>query len=411
MKVLNDLLDKYKVDRDFQMEIREEYREEVQSILQNAFSGQSKTFRYGGSLAKGTANTNSCDIDLLCYLHSDTNLTLKEIYNTAKKALEKDYNIEVKNSAITIKGKKYKSNWGITVDVVPGRFINTDKSDVNLWCNRTQTSLKTNPDKQINLVKESNSKEIIRLIKLFREFNNFKFKSFFLEIFAIDIVEKKYEKQDDVMAKLLKFCDCYNEIGITTINDPANSNNNIMEIHDELEFKTIRSKIKQLREALYTDDEETVKNCILGKYYDIDTAYKRVARKHSRLIKFKERYTYIIKGWYSKNESNYKNIDTTTILEKGMNLKFEITIPNSIPIKKVSWIICNSGYEARIKNQLRGDTLEDSNDIDKISMPNNKIFIKTENTAYYGDHYVQAEITSQSGSRYYSNIITVRIRN
>src|SRR5690554_5932577 len=194
MKCLNDLLDDYKVDGKYLLEIREEYRKEVQSVLERAFSGEAKTFRYGGSLAKGTANINSCDMDLLCYLESDTNLTLKEIYNTAKKALGKDYNIEVKNSAITIKGKKYKSNWGITVDVVPGRFINTDKSDVNLWCNRTQTSLKTNPDKQINLVKESNSKEIIRLIKLFREFNNFKFKSFFLEIFAIDIVEKKYEK-------------------------------------------------------------------------------------------------------------------------------------------------------------------------------------------------------------------------
>ena len=77
----------------------------------------------------------------------------------------------------------------------------------------SKKSLKTNPEKQINKVKQSLSKDVIRIIKLFRDRNNFKFKSFFLEIFCIDVIEPLYDESDDLFNKVFHFCKHYNDIG------------------------------------------------------------------------------------------------------------------------------------------------------------------------------------------------------
>jgi tRNA nucleotidyltransferase (CCA-adding enzyme) len=212
--IIKELLDAYRVNRDFQKEIRETYRNSIKEVLSSLYDTGVR-FIYGGSLAKGTANTNSCDIDLICYVNCNTNMTLKEIYETTAKALEdNNYLVNRKNSAIELTGKIGENSWDTTVDVVPGRYIK-DSQDVNLWNNREQKTLKTNPEKQINKVKESNSKDLIRIVKLFREFNNLRFKSFFLEIFIIDIVEEDFQDGDDIQDKLVHFCNHSNDIGTT----------------------------------------------------------------------------------------------------------------------------------------------------------------------------------------------------
>ena len=132
--------------------------------------------------------------------------------------------------------------------------------------------MKTNPDKQISKIKESKSKDVIRLIKLYRHFNGFKFKSFFLEIFIVDLVEPTYEENDTLFDKLVKFAAKYEEIGQTKIYDPANYNNNIMDIHTEEDFLVVRQYIKVLYEVLMTYNDNIIENCILGKKVDIDKA-------------------------------------------------------------------------------------------------------------------------------------------
>ncbi|MGI6644458.1 MAG: nucleotide-binding domain-containing protein [Bacilli bacterium] len=410
MKVLNELLDEYKVTIEFKDAIKVDYREQIENVLDDAFSGYTRSCRYGGSLAKGTANINSCDIDILYYLHSDTDLTLQEIYSTAIKALSEYYNLEAKNSAITLKGEKNKKNWDMSVDVVPGRFINHSKEDVNLWCNRTKSSLKTNPDKQIKKIRESEAKDVIRLIKLYREFNNFKFKSFFLEIFTVDIVEANFDINDNLVDKLIKFCNCWDQIGKTTIHDPANSNNNIMDIHADYEFEKIREMIFKLRDALLTDDPETIRKCILGEAYDIDKAYKNVAMSHSNLIKFFSGSAgFTVHGYYYEDEIERK-FDSNKIVKKQVKLTFAIVVPKSIPIRDVSWIVCNSGYEAKKAGQLRGKVRESSNIKKSLKSKPSYIFIKNEHTSYYGNHFVQVHIVT-SNNTIYSDIFTVRIRD
>ncbi|MCK9293307.1 nucleotidyltransferase domain-containing protein [archaeon] len=415
MGILNNLLNDYKIDRDFQTEIRQEYRLDIQKALSNAFDGAKIQFRYGGSLAKGTANIDSCDIDLLCYLSSESNLTLKEIYDSAVKALaEEGYWIERKNSAIKVYGRTNENMWDITVDVVPGKYSSNDNTDdVFLWRNESNSKLKTNPIKQIEMVKQSKSKEVIRIVKLFRDFNNFKFKSFFLENFVISIVEPEYEDGDNLFDKLIKFCDMYELIGVKKVNDPANSNNDIMIIHNDFEFSTIRNQVKKLRDALYTDDEITIRKCIMGQNYDINEGYISVAKGHSSLVKFPTSAIVpfgiiSITGWFSKDQTFSNQIYESTELEYGLNLKFIAIVPNSIKIKSVSWLICNSGYEARVKDQLRGENFESSDGSFGSGVSNT--FIKYEQTSFYGNHFVQARLISTTGKSYFSNIITIKIR-
>jgi|AntRauTorcE11897_2_1112592.scaffolds.fasta_scaffold00973_10 hypothetical protein len=409
--IIKELLDAYRVNRDFQKEIRETYRNSIKEVLSSLYDTGVR-FIYGGSLAKGTANTNSCDIDLICYVNCNTNMTLKEIYETTAKALEdNNYLVNRKNSAIELTGKIGENSWDTTVDVVPGRYIK-DSQDVNLWNNREQKTLKTNPEKQINKVKESNSKDLIRIVKLFREFNNLRFKSFFLEIFIIDIVEEDFQDGDDIQDKLVHFCNHSNDIGTTKIFDPANFNNDIMKIHNEHEYGLIRSNLDKLRLALLTDDDESIRKCILGVSYNVSESYKNNARNHSSLIKFDNALVlyniFRISGFYSYDDSYNNSISENIEININSNLKFVAYVLSSFVVNSVTWIICNSGYEARKASQLRGNKLERSNKIDNVSTANH--YIKFESTLYYGDHYAQAKLETTTGKIYMSNIITVKIR-
>ncbi len=173
-EALKQMLEKFHVTHEFAKNVREEYRENLEKNISELFN-EKPNFRYGGSLAKGTANTNSCDIDLLCYMNSDFELSVSDIFNTIKNGLQKcGYIIESKNSAICVKGTNSEGIWDMTVNVVPGKYTsNEDNKDVYLWCDKDNCRLKSNPELQINKVKNSNSKDVIRLLKIFREYNNF----------------------------------------------------------------------------------------------------------------------------------------------------------------------------------------------------------------------------------------------
>lgn len=410
---LNNLLVEYRVDRDFSLEIKTGYRSPLENVLNNYYD-EKPNYRYGGSLAKTTANSNSCDIDLLCYFDSENTDSLELIYNKTIEALRSaSYLFEAKNSAICVYGKICEPKWDTTVDVVPGKYTsNEDNKDVYLWCNRDKCRLKSNPELQINKVKESNSKELIRLIKLYREFNNFKFKSFYLEIFAIDVVEPEFVDGDNIYDKLVKFCSHYNEIGKTKIYDPANSANDINKIHDEYEFSLIRDYIEKLYRVLLTNDEQTIKNCILNKPYDIENGFLNNAKAHFE-IKGGLTNSLIsccsvinINGFYKFNES-WQRFDSSTILRKNYNLKFEINIaPNFQNGAIVKLIVSNSGYEALKNNCLRGK----AEPTEIAYRANNKYYYREETTSYYGNHCVQAFVKLLNGKTYYSDILIVKVR-
>jgi len=102
-----------------------DHRSDVEAILRKKFQDSSPTIRYGGSVAKGTLILESYDLDVICYFkHEDTSAgeTLKDIYYSTKAALENDYLIEGKPSALRLKSRDV-SEWGTDfhIDVVPGK--------------------------------------------------------------------------------------------------------------------------------------------------------------------------------------------------------------------------------------------------------------------------------------------------
>ncbi|MCR4660686.1 MAG: nucleotidyltransferase domain-containing protein [Clostridia bacterium] len=397
--VLNNILDINNVTNDFREEVKNGFRLPLQDTINKMFETK-PNYRYGGSLAKGTANKNSCDIDLLCYFDSDNNMSIEKIYMNVVKSLEKSkYYYTVKNSAICVTGDVDDYRWNISVDVVPGKYTSNDENkDVYLWCNKSNQRLKSNPEIQINKIKKSLSKDVIRIIKIYREKNNFNFKSFFLEIFAVDVVEQDYQEGDSLYDKLVKFCSHYDEIGIRKIYDPANSNNDIMNIHSSIEFQIIRDKIKELYESLLTNDEITIINCINGKQYDLDAAYAKDAKSHSQALNLKENGGFIN---LTCVDDEGKSIYSNQTLPKGLSINFYIGFPSSIPASQVTLVVSNSGYESI--NCKRGN--------EETTKKINGKYYRNESTSYNGNHYVQAIVKTTTGNKYYSRPFIVRIRD
>lgn len=405
MKNLSELLDEYKVDRDDKKEIAERYRQGVEDVLRARFrkEGDDVSILYGGSLKKGTANSVDCDLDLLCYVDSESDLTVEQIYNIAANELrDKGYNATPKNSAIKVTGKIGDEAWDMTIDVVPGKYFTTGTDDVWLWQHKDSSRLKTNPTKQIGKVQNSKSRDVIRLIKLYRYFKGFPFKSFFLENFCIDVVEPEFKEADDLQDKLIKFCRHYDEIGITKIYDPANSNNDTMQIHSEEEFGKIRENIHELLETLLTDDSETYLNCLQGKPYDIEAGYRRNAFSHAKFIPGIHTYPLFL-----KQENGTSIINENETISKCVFLRFNCLVINQSNAS-VKWIISNGGYEARKANQLRGEEVDSS--IQQHAESYKTIFIRREHTLYYGNHYVQAVIRFPDGHKESSSIKKVKVR-
>lgn len=160
---------------------------------------------------------------------------------------------------------------------------------------------------------------------------------------------------------------------------------------------------------MHTNDDETIINCILGKDYDVDSAYLKIAKKHSNDLKISKNLDYnygvTLKGYYNSGIGMIE-FNSQTKLKKNYELKFEITIPKSFDVKSVGLIVSNSGYEAEKSNCLRGD-------IESTKIENkyhNKIYVRNETTMYFGNHVVQAILTTTTGKKYYSDLLVVRVR-
>ena len=131
-------------------------RDRVEATLRKEL-GDDPHIRYGGSHAKGTMVATSYDLDLPCYFPRDADdagETLEALWDSVKTALEKDYVVEPKTSAIRLLEKESKKY--LHVDVVPGRYVDDAKTDVFLHQNGgDKARLKTNPEKHITHVRDS----------------------------------------------------------------------------------------------------------------------------------------------------------------------------------------------------------------------------------------------------------------
>jgi hypothetical protein len=215
-----------------QLKALRDHRADVEAILRKQFEESSPTIRYGGSVAKGTLVLESYDLDIICYVkHEDTSAgeTLKDIYYNTKAALQNDYLIEEKPSALRLKSRDV-NEWGTDfhIDVVPGRYTDDEESDTFLYqSSGEKCRLKTNLETHIAHVKDSGVIDAIRLMKLWRVRNGLAatVKNFALELLTIKLLEgKKGSALTDQMKHV--WTELRDNHASLSIEDPANPEGN-----------------------------------------------------------------------------------------------------------------------------------------------------------------------------------------
>lgn len=222
-------------------------RANVETLLRTFFKKCSPTIRYGGSKAKGTMIKDAYDLDIICYFpHDDTSAgeTLEDIYTNTRKALEADYWIEPKPSAIRLRDKDPKNfRLDFHIDVVPGRYTDDSKTDTFLYqAAGDKKRLKTNLDVHIEHVRDSGVTGAIRLLKLWRFRNGLRIKHFALELLTIKLLKDKKsltlaDQVEHVWKELRDHPDSL------SIEDPANPEGNdlsaLLDASIRLELSTV----------------------------------------------------------------------------------------------------------------------------------------------------------------------------
>ena len=238
-------------------------RDEVDKLLRKKFEKSSPTIRYGGSKAKGTMILEAYDLDVICYFdHEDKEAgeTLQEIYENVEKALNDDYLVTRKPSALRLKSRNV-NQWAADfhIDVVPGRFIDGNQGDVFLYRSSGEKGRqKTNLDVHISHVKDSGVTAAIRMMKLWRARNSLSVRHFILELLTIELLKGK---KDSKLADQLKhvWIELRDNVENIQVEDPANpTGNDLSELFNSAIKHELSSIAARTLETIEKDGWEMV---------------------------------------------------------------------------------------------------------------------------------------------------------
>jgi hypothetical protein len=197
----------------------------------------------------------SYDLDLTCYFaNGDTSAgeTLEDIYNSVRKALEKDYHVGPKTSALRLRScQKDSLDKDFHIDVVPGRYSGLERSDVFLYLrSRDKCRLKTNLGIQIQHIQFSGCLDEIRLMKLWNVTTGLALKTFVLELATIKVL--KFPEAPWGLPERLRFVPEYlrDNADAFTVEDPANPTGN-----DLSEYLDSQARARVKRVATHTLNE------------------------------------------------------------------------------------------------------------------------------------------------------------
>lgn len=206
-----------------------------------------------GSYAKGTAVSNSSDIDLLVSLKHDCNENsggLKSCYDSLHKWLSESYsNVRKQNVSVRVKLSE------LEIDITPARKLAGNTNDHNWYVSKKNSVKKTNIKKHISDISLSGRTNEIKLLKIWREINGVDFPSIYLEYLLIKKILINKPKGIDSLSDNLSHV--FYELAklesnplFQTLDDPANSNNRLSELLTEDE------KIKIILKAEKTSNEK-----------------------------------------------------------------------------------------------------------------------------------------------------------
>jgi hypothetical protein len=271
-------------------------REEIQGVLNAAFAKSRPSIRWGGSKAKGTMIRESYDGDMTCYFARDDQQvgdTLQDIYDSGAAALEKDFEVQRKNSALRVKDRSTKSTQGFArdlhIDVVPGRFFEDEKSG-DVWLHQNEGKkerLKTNLETHIAHIRDSEVTDAVRLMKLWNVRNGIGAKTFVLELLVVKVLSGR--KRSGLAEQLehiwTEFRDRPNELAVE---DPANPHGNDLKPALDQVRAMLSAVAKVTLQTIATSGWEVV----FGPLEDSDGEAKKVA-----LVAAAARVTHPTRPW------------------------------------------------------------------------------------------------------------------
>lgn len=227
-----------------ELRILNRLREQIERQIRSGIKG-GKRVLYGGSFGKKTMIRAKYDLDVVVYWNHRSPWTIQNIYLATGEVLKRNWeNVKPKNV-----GWEISFGTDFHIDVVPGRAMDINFREANLYRKDTDTTLKTSLQKHILTVRKSRRRDVIRLMKLWRERNGVPFpRSFALELMTIE--GTKGTSLTDLEAQFnAALHHLYDVIEKANVVDPANTNNNLM---SDLDMTSRRSIKEAAREALIT---------------------------------------------------------------------------------------------------------------------------------------------------------------
>ena len=210
-----------------------------------------------GSYAKGTAISNSSDIDLLVSLKHDCNENsggLKSCYESLYAWLNRSYsNVRKQNVSVRVKFNN------LEIDITPARKQAGNTNDHTLYVSKKDSVKKTNIKKHIGDISQSGRTNEIKLLKIWRELAGIDFPSIYLEYLLIKkILINKSKNIDDLSDNLSHvFYELAKHQGnplFSVVEDPANSNNRLSDLLSENEKIEIILGAQKAYQAKYWED-------------------------------------------------------------------------------------------------------------------------------------------------------------
>jgi tRNA nucleotidyltransferase (CCA-adding enzyme) len=135
---------------------------------------------YSGSYTKGTNIRGGSDLDLFISLNSSTPGSMKDVYFGLLNYLEESgFNPIRQNVSIGIKVNE------LHVDLIPAVVQKGYSYYHTIYRSKADTWTQTNIHKHIELVKDSNRLNEIKIAKIWTKLHNLNFPSFYLEMVVI----------------------------------------------------------------------------------------------------------------------------------------------------------------------------------------------------------------------------------
>jgi hypothetical protein len=301
-KHLNDSLDSHKISKEQDLlDKHVEKRKEISEELQEKYGSDMYSTFNSGSYAKHTAMNKKFDMDLVAPYKRNAFDTLEAMYNSVYDFLYDKYKEKatIRKQKVSIGLEFHADEDGdiIKVDVVPGRELAKDQylndDNLNLYVyeqfgkiDKGSDRIKSNIKAQIENVKghaeKDSVRKMIKLLKVWKFYNNKKPKSFFLELITIKAFDKKTITGStwDMLKAVMEYI--RDEVKTVSLPDPGNSSNDVADTLTDSEKTNISDDMKWMLERI-EENSDSIKN-----YYPINDKFPPEEDKSDNSYKKKD---------------------------------------------------------------------------------------------------------------------------